>query len=372
MFFDRIDRVRDPVTPRGRYEAVGKEGRLAAIVSGALAVLVVVGVIGGIFVFLFTASGPAEVPVKPAARPAEAARAAATETPQGVATMTDCPDCPKLVTIPPGTFEMGLRAEEAQADDIPHMQQQAELPMHGVTVREAIAMGQTEVTRGQFAVFVAETGYQSLGCMVNNGKTWLLDRSKSWRDPGFSQDDEHPVVCVNYDDAKAYTDWLARKTGKRYRLPTETEWEYAARAGTTTGLPWADKPPLACAHAKVADRSHAARFSQKPAEMFFPCETGYAFTAPVAHYQANPFGLSDMYGNVREYVADCWNPTYWGQGLGTVARTTGSCDTAVLRGGGWFDAPPNIRPARRFREDRAQRRADQGFRVVKELPVTVS
>ena len=98
--------------------------------------------------------------------------------------------------------------------------------------------------------------------------------------------------------------------------------------------------------------------------MFFPCETSYAFTAPVAHYQPNPFGLSDMYGNVREYVADCWNPSYWGQDLGTAARVTGSCETAVLRGGGWHDAPTNIRPARRFREDRERRRADQGFRVV--------
>lgn len=364
--------MREPVTPRGRYEAVGKEGRLAAIVSGALAVLVMIGVIVGIFFFLITASDPPDEPAKPAARPAEPVRSSGSETPQGVATTTDCPDCPALVTIPPGTFVMGIRGEEVNDDHIPQMQQQAEQPMHGVTVRDPIAMGQTEVTRGQFAVFVAETGHQSLGCMVNNGKTWVLDRSKSWREPGFSQDDEHPAVCVNYDDAKAYTDWLSRKTGKRYRLPTETEWEYAARAGSTSGKPWADKPALACAHAKVADRSHAARFSQKSAEMFFPCETGYAFTAPVAHYQASSLGLFDMYGNVREYVADCWNPTYWGKKLGTTARTTGSCETAVLRGGGWFDAPPNIRPARRFREDRVQRRADQGFRVVKELPVTVN
>lgn len=364
--------MRDPVTPRGRYEAVGKEGRLAAIISSALAVLVVVGVIAGIFVFLFTASDPAEEPVRPAARPAEPARAAEAEAPRAVATVTDCTDCPTLVTIPPGVFVMGLRAEEAEADDIPQIQQQAELPMHGVTVRDAIAMSQTEVTRGQFAVFVAETGHQSLGCMISNGQTWLLDRARSWRDPGFSQDDEHPVVCVNYDDARAYADWLTRRSGKRYRLPTETEWEYAARAGTASGKPWADKPALACAHAKVADRSHAARFSSKSAEMFFPCETGYAFTAPVAHYQANAFGLFDMYGNVREFVADCWNPTYLSEGPGTTARSTGSCGTAVLRGGGWYDAPPNIRPARRFREDRAKRRADQGFRVVKELPATVN
>lgn len=364
--------MREPVAPRGRYEAVGKEGKLAAVVSGALAALVVIGVIIGIFVFLFTASDPAGEPAKPAARQPAVARPAVTETPPDAAVETDCPDCPGLVTIPPGAFLMGARNEEAEADEVPLMQHHAELPMHGVTVRDPIAMGRTEVTRGQFAAFVAESGYQSPGCMINNGKSWVIDPTRSWRDPGFSQDDEHPVVCVNSDDATAFVDWLSRRTGKRYRLPTETEWEYAARAGTALGTPWGNKPALACAHAKVADRSHAARFSQKTAIMFFPCETGYAFTAPVAHYRANAFGLFDMYGNVREVVADCWNPTYLDHGPGTVARTTGACGTAVLRGGGWYDAPPNIRPARRFREDRARRRADQGFRVVKELPVTVN
>ena len=364
--------MRDPVTPRGRYEAVGKEGRLAAIVSGVLAGIVVIGVIIAVFAFLITASDQPEPEAKPATVSVRPVTPAADDVPQGVAVSSDCPDCPSLVTIPPGAFVMGVRESEAEMDQLPLMQQQAEQPVHGVTLRDSIAMGQTEVTRGQFAVFVAETGYQSLGCVINNGRTWVIDRTKSWREPGFSQDDEHPVVCVNYDDAKAYTDWLSRKTGKRYRLPSETEWEYAARARLSEGKPWGDKPALACAWAKVADRSHAARFSQKSAAMFFPCETGYAFTAPVAHYQPNEFGLYDMYGNVREFVADCWNPSYWGMGLGTAARTDGACETAVLRGGGWYDAPTNIRPSRRFREDRAQRRADQGFRVVKELPVTVN
>lgn len=365
--------MREPVSPRGRYEAVGKEGRLAAIVSGALAGIVILGAIIALIIFnAGTPDVPAETPKAASAElPAKVARTATPAPGQG-ALIQDCPDCPALVAIPAGHFVMGVRPEEVEADDVPLMQQQAELPLHGVTVRDGFAMGQTEVTRGQFAAFVAETGYQALGCLINNGKIWLNDRNKSWRDPGFSQDDEHPVVCVSHADATAYVEWLSRKTGKRYRLPSETEWEYAARAGTMLVHPWGDKAPLACAYAKIADRSHAARFSQKTAAMFFPCETGYAFTAPVAHYQANEFGLFDMYGNAREIVADCWNPNYWGKPLGTAARSTGTCETAVARGGGWYDAPPNIRPARRFREDRAQRRADQGFRVVKELPVTVN
>ena len=360
------------MTPRGRYEAVGKEGKLAAVLSGALAGLVMIGVIVGIFAFLVAASGQGEKAPPQVAQPSKPAANAASDPSSGIAVSSDCPDCPSVVTIPPGTFVMGLRQEEAEADQVPMMQRQAEQPLHGVTIRDPIAMGTSEVTRGQFAAFVAETGHQALGCTVNNGRNWEIDRTKTWREPGFSQDDEHPVVCVNKDDAIAYTEWLSRKTGKRYRLPTETEWEYAARAGVLEGKPWGDKPPLACAYAKVADRSHAARFSQKTAIMFFPCETGYAFTAPTAHYQANEFGLHDMYGNVREFVADCWNPSYWGQGLGSAARVDGACGTAVLRGGGWDDAPPNIRPSRRFREDKSVRRADQGFRVVKDLPITVN
>ncbi|MEN3973615.1 SUMF1/EgtB/PvdO family nonheme iron enzyme [Emcibacter sp. SYSU 3D8] len=364
--------MRDPVTPRGRYEAVGTEGRLAAIVSGVLAVVVMLGVIAAIFLFLIKATENAQEPAADAAGKTHAGPAAAAKGPQEAAAMADCPNCPIMVTIPPGMFLMGVHAEEADADNVPAMQRQAEQPLHGVTVRDPIALGQTEVTRGQFAVFVAETNHQSLGCMVNDGRSWIIDRTKSWRDPGFSQDDQHPVVCVNYEDAEAYTAWLTRKTSKRYRLPTETEWEYAARAGAANGKPWGEIPALACAHGKVADRSHAARFSRKTALMFFPCETGYAFTAPVAHYQANGFGLFDVYGNVREVVADCWNPNYWGKGIGTKAQRSGASDTAVLRGGGWYDAPSNIRPARRFRADRSLRRADQGFRVAKDLPVTVN
>jgi sulfatase modifying factor 1 len=361
--------VREPVNPRGRYEAVGKEGRLAAIVSGGVAVgLVVIGLIA--LVVLGDGADEEDQAVQTEAQAPPRPQAADAPAVPGVATSKDCGECPAMATIPSGMFAMGLRGEEIALGNVPAMQRQTEQPLHGVTLAEAFALGQTEVTRGQFAAFVADTGHQALGCLVPDGGAWALDRSKSWRDPGFSQDDGHPAVCVNHADATAYVDWLSRRTGKRYRLPSETEWEYAARAGQNAPYPWGDKPALACAHGKVADRSHAARFSRKTAAMFFPCETGYAFTAPVANFQPNEFGLYDMYGNVRELVADCWNPDYWGKALGGGARTTGACETSVLRGGGWFDAPPNIRPARRFREDREVRRADQGFRVAKDLPVT--
>ncbi|MBI1180615.1 MAG: SUMF1/EgtB/PvdO family nonheme iron enzyme [Alphaproteobacteria bacterium] len=362
--------MREPVTPRGRYEAVGKEGKLAAIVSGVVAVVVVIGVIIGVIVMRDDDEPAADQskPASAAASPAAAKPAAAQDQAPDELATRDCKNCPVMVTIPAGAFTMGLRTQEADLDDISLTQQQTELPLHGVTIKEVFALGRTEVTRGEFAMFVNETGYQALGCVVSRGGTWVLDRSKSWRDPGFEQDDDHPVVCVDYEDAKAYVDWLSRRTGKRYRLPTETEWEYAARAGSNDTHPWGDKPALACTYGNMAGRSYAAKFDPQDG-LVFPCDSGFAFTAPVGRFQPNEFGLYDMYGNARELVADCWNPTYWGQGLGAEARMTGSCGLQVLRGGGWDDAPANVRPARRFHDERTERRADQGFRVAKDLPL---
>ncbi|MEN3950398.1 SUMF1/EgtB/PvdO family nonheme iron enzyme [Iodidimonas sp. SYSU 1G8] len=360
--------MREPITPRGRYEAVGKEGKLAAVISGVLAVVVVIGVLITLFIFSRdTPEAPPE-PQKVQTLPAQPTADAATGS-EAVTAFKDCPNCPMLVTIPAGAFTMGLRQEEILADNVPLMQQQSEAPVHGVTIKHAFALGQTEVTRAQFEAFVNETGHQALGCVVHDGNSWVSDRSKSWRDPGFEQEEDHPVVCVNHADATAFAEWMSRRTGKRYRLPSETEWEYVARAGLDGAHPWGDKPALACAHGNVADRSHAARFSSKTALMFFPCQTGYVYTAPVAHYQANPMGVFDLYGNVREIVADCWTPSYWGKELGSAARTVDACETMVARGGGWFDAPPNVRPARRFREDLGQRRADQGFRIARDVPL---
>jgi formylglycine-generating enzyme required for sulfatase activity len=359
------------VTPRGRYEAVGKEGKLAAIISGVVAAVVIIGVI----IALIVMSGSDDEDKTPA--PAKAVQQAApAETPAATADKAtlvasrDCSGCPLMVTLPAGVFSMGISSDEAQLDSVPYNQLQTELPVHGVTIKQVFALGQTEVTRGQFDTFVKETGYQATGCVVHRNGLWVMDLSKSWRDPGFEQEDDHPVVCVNYEDAAAYAEWLARRTDKRYRLPTETEWEYAARFGAEQPLPWGDKAALSCAHGNVADRSHAAVYAGKGQTVVFPCDTGYAFTAPVAHFQVGPAGLYDMFGNARELVADCWNPNYWGKGLGSDARTTGSCSSAVWRGGGWADAPTNVRPARRFHDERTQRRADQGFRIAKDIPIT--
>jgi formylglycine-generating enzyme required for sulfatase activity len=129
-------------------------------------------------------------------------------------TLRECADCPEMVVVPAGSFTMGAPMNEPERSS-------SEDPQHVVTVSKAFAVGRSHVTRDQFAVFARETGYTAnSGC--------------DWRNPGFRQEGAHPVVCVSWDDAKAYVDWLATKTGKPYRLPSEAEWEYAARAGTTT------------------------------------------------------------------------------------------------------------------------------------------
>lgn len=275
--------------------------------------------------------------------------------------LRDCADCPPLVSVPAGSFIMGtggMGTAEGLA---------SEMPAHGVTFRNRFALQQTEVTRGQFAAFVKDTGYQTAGCVAFDGTSWVLDRSKSWRDPGFFQDDEHPVVCVSQKDAMAYLKWLTDKTGVPYRLPSESEWEYAARAGNTDAYIWGNDQTAACVHANVADASLMGKATGRPTSLYFACDGHYAFTAPVGKYQRNAFGLNDMLGNVREIVADCWSADYKGAPADGTARTDGECVAGVSRGGGWFDPPANLRTARRLKTEANERRSDQGFRAARDI-----
>ena len=173
------------------------------------------------------------------------------QTPAAGTVFRECTDCPEMVVLPSGSFTMGSPGHETGRDD-------DEGPQRVVTLARPFALGRYELTRGQFAAFVAASGYQSQGgnCWYRNadeGKYKDDDASLTWRNPGFSQNDGHPVVCVSWNDAKAYADWLASKTGKPYRLPSEAEWEYAARAGSANSRPWGDDPNQACRHANIAD-----------------------------------------------------------------------------------------------------------------------
>ena len=269
----------------------------------------------------------------------------------------DCPDCPEMVVVPAGTFRMGSPASEAgRYDDVG--------PRHEVTLRSPFALGRYEVTRREYAAFVSATGWSSRGCYQWEGR-WKLDDDASWRAPGFAQGEGHPVVCVNWTDAQAYVRWLREETGKGYRLPSEAEWEYAARGGTTTSRYWGNMSSAQCAYGNGAD---AAAKRVHPGWTVASCDDGAVHTASVGSYEANAFGLFDMLGNVWEWTEDCWHGTYAGApGDGSAWTRGGDCGRRVLRGGSWRSHPPYVRSASRNRYTTGDRLGAAGFRVSRTL-----
>ena len=208
----------------------------------------------------------------------------------GGAVFSDCATCPEMVAVPAGRFMMGTRD-----DDPENWSPDREGPWHPVTIVRGFAIGRFEITRQEYWRFVEATGRNQTGCASWTGESWKGDAGKNWRNPGFEQTDRDPVVCVNWSDAKAFADWLAKLSGKPYRLATEAEWEYAAAAGSITRRFWGDGANEACAFANVGDRSMQRKLGWTP---FADCEDGYAHTAPVGSYRPNAWGLHDMLGNV--------------------------------------------------------------------------
>ena len=291
--------------------------------------------------------------------------------PAAVAALRDCAQCPELVIVPPGTFLLGTSADEAVVD-----RDRGEAPPLAVTIARAYAVGKYEVTVAEFRAFVEASGYSVPGdCRIASGGAWLRLPDRSWRDPGFArpQADSEPVVCVSWDDAHAYVDWLTKTTGKHYRLPSESEWEYAARGGTTTPRYFGNRDSTeeallstACDAANVYDASAVT-------ELAFPypyarCSDGHTHTAPVGSYKPNAFDLYDMLGNAREWLEDCYTASY--RGRPADARPwvwAGGCDLRGVRGGSWASRPSESRAAARGAESQGLRQSDLGLRVVRDL-----
>jgi formylglycine-generating enzyme required for sulfatase activity len=204
---------------------------------------------------------------------------------------------------------------------------------------------------------VRATGRAAGECLIYVDKAWRSLPGSSWQYPPFPQADDHPVICVNWDDAAAYAAWLSQRTGHRYRLLSESEWEYAARAGTVTARYWGDGTEQACEWANVADRD-----SPRPQ---FTCDDGHRHTAPARFGRPNAFGLYGMLGNVGEWVADCGLPDYASAPRDGAAVTTGDCGTHAGRGGSWWNDAYYIRAARRF--NMAGGYYIVGFRVAREM-----
>jgi formylglycine-generating enzyme required for sulfatase activity len=293
------------------------------------------------------APSPRSSPVSPSAPPLVAENKALLKE------FKDCPSCPTMVNLPAGFLRMGSPDNETGRDP-------DESPLTPVNVA-AFSMSQTEVTRANWVEFERESGYRAVaGCLTWAGDGYELKAHLGWQSPGFVQQDDHPVVCVSWQDAQAYARWLSQKTGRVYRLPQEHEWEYAARAGTSTAYPWSSSD--VCGQANGADAALNRQRPQWPAEK---CHDGYAFTAPVGRYPSNAWGLYDMHGNVMEWVQDCWTPQL-------SARDSGqrplNCRSRVMRGGGWDLKAAFLRSAYRGKASEANRGSGTGFRLVSARP----
>lgn len=286
----------------------------------------------------------------------------------------DCATCPELAVMPAGKFTMGPAGTNALgAADESDPETGESLPL-AVTIAAPFALGRFEVTHAEYARFVAATGYRpDAGCRVwHDG--WQVDTAASWRAPVQPKTprDRDPVNCVSWNDATAYAAWLAKTTGKPYRLPSESEWEYAVRAGSNAARPFGNNSfegvslSLACDNGNVFDTTAQAvyLFSAPYAR----CKDGAADVALVGSYAANSFGVYDMIGNVAEWTADCYTASYWGRPPdGRAWIWQGGCETRALRGGSWASRPSDARSAKRADAPPDRRDTTIGFRVARDL-----
>jgi formylglycine-generating enzyme required for sulfatase activity len=252
----------------------------------------------------------------------------------------DCADCPELVVVPAGAFQMGSPAgEEGRNPD--------EGPLHTVTFAKPFAIGKYEVTFDEWDACVA-----AKACKTVADDGWGRGR--------------RPVIDVNFEMATGYARWLTQKTGKQYRVPSEAEWEYAARGGSATRWFWGEDSTRACEFGNVGDESVKQEHPEWPRH---DCNDGYAKTVPVGSFKPNGFGVHDTVGNVWEWVQDCYNPSYENAPADGRAWLTGDCVKRVDRGGGWYNKPESVRSALRYAGDDPTRRNNTlGFRVVRTLP----
>ena len=288
----------------------------------------------------------------------------------------------KMVLIPSGEFNMGS-GESAEAtaaffnktygeDLLSADSFKDEHPQHRVRITKPFYLGTYHVTRGQFRRFVADTGYKTdaekgdtKGAFGWNPekKAFGFNEKYSWRNAGFEQTDEHPVVNVSWNDAAAFCKWLNKKESKTYRLPTEVEWEYACRAGTTTRYYSGDDPETLAKVGNVADAAAEAKFPNWKCTI--KANDGYVFTSPVGKFKPNAFGLYDMHGNAWQWCADWYGAEYYAASPVDDPTGPASGNDRVLRGGSWGNGPGYSRSAIRLRYNPGGRLDGAGFRVAR-------
>jgi formylglycine-generating enzyme required for sulfatase activity len=266
----------------------------------------------------------------------------------------------EMVLIPAGSFVMG---DERGLDD--------EKPLHKVTITQPFYLGKYEVTIEQFRSFIEETGYATdaeRGTGFRGAFGWdretmqfQTNEKYSWRNTGFPQSDSHPVVNVSWNDAKEFCKWLSTREGKKFLLPTEAEWEYACRAGTTTRYSHSDDPEGLAKVANVADAAFQGQFPELKAVV--KDSDGYAYTSPAGSFLPNQFGLYDMHGNVWEWCSDWYGQGYYAKAPPANPGGPATGEERVYRGGGWFNCARGFRSASRSGGRPENRNLTLGFRV---------
>ncbi len=247
-----------------------------------------------------------------------------------VNTFRDCPQCPEMASLPAGAFQMGAAPGETARSS-------SEGPQQQVTISKGFALGAREVTFAQWDACLADGGCKTAA-----------------PDHGWGRG-ERPVVSVSFEDAQAYVAWLSEKTGQKYRLPSEAEWEYAARAGSQTAF-------APGAGITTAQANYNGQFPYRG-----PKEKFRQRTVETASFPANAFGLFDMHGNAWEWTADCWNGSHTGTPANGAPATGGDCSKRVLKGGAWNTGAWRLRSAHRIGKSRTAREFDNGFRVARDL-----
>ena len=247
------------------------------------------------------------------------------------ASFRDCENCPEMIVVPAGSFRMGSPPSEPNHE-------KDEQPQHEVAFEKSFAVGKFEITRAQFETFVKATGHDTgTTCTLWDGTRYIAREGHNFANPGLDQSPDHPALCLSWNDARAYTDWLAQRTGLNYRLLTEAEWEYAARAGHQT--PYVSGDILDAASVNFANTQ----------------------TRPVGSFTANAFGLHDTQGNAWEWTQDCYSKTY------DAPVTADDCER-TYRGGGWANQAKDLRFATRGTNAPDKRVNIFGLRVARDLP----
>ncbi|HEY8698806.1 MAG TPA: SUMF1/EgtB/PvdO family nonheme iron enzyme [Rhizomicrobium sp.] len=324
-------------------------------------------VVAGAIYALWPARNQVATATIPGASPRIAQGGAVSDLPTG-AVFKDCADgCPEMVIVPPGYFAMG--SPRSQSDD-PRLRRPGvlddETPQHEVLIGRRFAVARYDVTRAEFARFAAATNRPPDPSCYTLTHTGLFVETigANWQHPGFEQSGRDPVVCMSLRDADDYAAWLARRTSKPYRLLSEAEWEYAARASSNAAKP--AQPSGPCAVLNGADADYHRRF---PGDEYADadCHDGYSATSPVGHFPANAFGLFDMQGNVAQWTADCYHASYDGAPVDGSAWVSSDCIRRIVRGGHWAADSRDIRFTLRGQGDPSSRYSANGFRVARAM-----